>query len=251
MQLKISTPLILFLEPITGYSNTAYCLLALIIERISGMDYSMYMKKNIFEPLGMKQTTIWNENEKISNKASGYEYDPATNNFKKSDSDENIFFSTEGDGGIYTSINDYLKWIEALQSGKIFSKNIINKAMSFQFPVDKEKNLSYGYGWFVDESSTPHKVYHSGSNGGFRSFSFSIPAQGYAIVIFSNRTGVDLEKLISEINKILRPDIKSFISIETFVSFQDCSFIFAACKRILSFLILSTKNWNASATALN
>jgi len=233
------------------YSNTAYCLLALIIEKISGMAYSDYIKKNIFEPLNMRQTTIWNENEKIYNKASGYEYDPPTNSFKRSDSDENIFFSTEGDGGIYTSIDDYLKWIKALRMGKIFSDDVIDKSRSAQFPVDKDKKLSYGYGWFIDESSTPYKVYHSGSNGGFRTFIFTMPEQEYAIVIFSNRTGIDLEKIILEINKILRPEIKSFTSIETFVSFQDCSSIFAACKKILLFSNLLTKNWNVSAMELN
>ena len=61
------------------------------------------------------------------------------------------------------------------------------------------------YGWFIDESSSPNKVYHSGSNGGFRTFSFTIPDEGYVIVVFSNRTGIDLENVILEINKILRP----------------------------------------------
>lgn len=233
------------------YSNTAYCLLALIIEKVSGLPYSVYMKKNIFQPLRMNHTTVWSENEKIINKASGYEYDSATNSFKKSDADENIFFSTEGDGGIYTSMDDYLKWINALQSGKIFSEDMINKAISSQFQIDKLKKLSYGYGWFIDESSMAKQIYHSGSNGGFRAFSFIVPAESYAVVIFSNRTGVDLEKLVAEINKILRPEIKSFTNIETFISFQDCSSIFAACKKTLSFSTSSKKNWNASATALN
>jgi len=91
------------------YSNTAYCLLALIVERVSGMSFSGYLTKNIFQPLGMKNTTVWSENEKIGNKATGYEYDDTTRTFKRSDADENIFFSTEGDGGIYTSIDEYLK----------------------------------------------------------------------------------------------------------------------------------------------
>jgi len=187
------------------YSNTAYCLLALIIEKLSGLSYSVYMKKNVFQPPGMKHTTIWSESEKISNKANGYEFDQTTNSFKRSGADENIFFSTEGDGGIYTSIDDYLKWMNALQSGKIFSQVNTNRARSPQFAVNKEKKLSYGYGWFIDESTTPVKVYHSGSNGGFRSFSFTIPEEGYMVIIFSNRTGINLENLILEINKIFRP----------------------------------------------
>jgi len=184
------------------YSNTAYCLLSLIIEQLSGMSYAQYLKKNIFIPLGMKKTVIWNEKEKIENEAKGYEFDSVTNRFKKSGAEENIFFSTEGDGGIYTSVDDYLKWFTALQSGKIFRKEMIRKARTSQFLFDKENHLSYGYGWFIDESSLPGKVYHSGSNGGFRAYSFSIPEKNFLILIFSNRDDVDLEKLVKQVFNI-------------------------------------------------
>jgi CubicO group peptidase (beta-lactamase class C family) len=187
------------------YSNTAFCLLALIIERLSGMPYATYEKKNNFQPLGMTNTTVWSENETISDIATGYEYEKSTGSFQRSGAEENIFFSTEGDGGIYTSIDDYLKWMGALQSGKIFSASSIKLARSPQFPINKEKHLSYGYGWFVDKGSVPSKIYHSGTNGGFRTYSFTIPDERYMIVVFSNRTGIDLEQLVSEINKILRP----------------------------------------------
>jgi CubicO group peptidase (beta-lactamase class C family) len=187
------------------YSNTAYCLLSLIIEKISGVSYAQYLKKNIFMPLGMKQTVIWNEKAKIENEATGYEFDSVTNSFKKSGADENIFFSTEGDGGIYTSVENYLKWFTALESGKIFPNELIRQARSSQFLIDKENHLSYGYGWFVNESSMPAKVYHSGSNGGFRAYSFSIPEKNFLIVIFSNRDDVDLENLVKKIYTITSP----------------------------------------------
>jgi D-alanyl-D-alanine carboxypeptidase len=187
------------------YSNTAYCLLSLIIEKISRVSYAQYLKKNIFMPLEMKKTVVWSEQENIESEASGYEFDSAANSFKKSGANENIFFSTEGDGGIYTSVDDYMKWFSALQSAKILQREMIRQARSSQFLIDKEKHLSYGYGWFVDESSMPAKVYHSGSNGGFRAYSFSIPEKNFLIVIFSNRDDVDLEKLIKKIYTIIAP----------------------------------------------
>src|SRR6476620_8305775 len=115
------------------YSNTAYCLLSLIIEKVSGVSYAQYLKKNIFKPAGMKKTVIWSEKENIENEASGYEFDSAANSFKKSGANENIFFSTEGDGGIYTSCDEYVKWFTALQSGKTFPKEMIRQARSSQF----------------------------------------------------------------------------------------------------------------------
>jgi D-alanyl-D-alanine carboxypeptidase len=187
------------------YSNTAYCLLSLIVGQASGMSFAQYLAKNIFIPLGMTQTVVWNENEKIKKEAHGYEFDTATKSFKRSGADENIFFSTEGDGGIYTSVDDYLKWFAALQSGKILFKEMISQARSPQFVIDSGKHLSYGYGWFIDESTAPRKVYHSGSNGGFRAYSFSLPEENFLIVIFSNRDDIDLEKLVKQIYTIIIP----------------------------------------------
>lgn len=200
------------------YSNTAYCLLALIIEKLSGKNYSDYMKENIFIPAGMQNTIVWNENANIKNEVTGYEWDSASRSFKRSGADEHIFFSTEGDGGIYTSTNDYIKWFEALQSNQIFSKNIIDKARSIQFIIDSAKKVGYGFGWFVSEDDIYRKVYHSGSNGGFRTYSFSIPSQNYLVVIFSNRDDIDLETIVQKIVKLQWPALMPFINIEALTS---------------------------------
>lgn len=200
------------------YSNTAYCLLALIIEKLSGMNYNDYMKEKIFMPAGMKNTIIWNENAKIKNEVTGYDFDSATNSFKVSGADQHIFFSTEGDGGIYTSTDDYVKWFRALQSGKIFSKNIIDKARSIEFTIDKVNNVGYGFGWFIDSSSGLKKVYHSGDNGGFRTYSFTVPSLNYLIVIFSNRSDINLEELVQKIIKLQFIVPISFTKIEILTS---------------------------------
>ena len=143
----------------------------------------------------MTKTVVWSEKEKIENEALGYELDSTTNSFKKSGANENIFFSTEGDGGIYTSVDDYLKWFAALQSGTIFRKEMIRQARSSQFLIDKENHLSYGYGWFVDESSMPAKVYHSGSNGGFRSLVFPFLKKIFSLSFFQTVTMSILKNL--------------------------------------------------------
>jgi len=200
------------------YSNTAFCLLALIIEKTSGLPYAEYLQKNIFFPAGMKHSTVWNENTSIFQPAAGYEFDKTENKFRKSQAEENMFFSTEGDGGIYTSVDEYLKWFNALQSGKVFSKKITDEARSIEFAIDENKKLGYGYGWFIDSNDVSKKVYHSGSNGGFRSFSFTIPAQNTLIVIFSNRADIDLEALVLKITHMLMPADKPFTKIEKLTS---------------------------------
>ena len=60
--------------------------------------------------------------------------------------------------------------------------------------------------------------YHSGSNGGFRTFSFTIPDKNYLILIFSNRTDINLEELVLKINQILGSTDKPFTKIEVLTS---------------------------------
>lgn len=200
------------------YSNTAYCLLALIIEKVIGLSYNEYMKQNIFEPAGMMHTIIWNENIHIDKEATGYDFDSTSKQFKQSGANEHIFFSTEGDGGIYTSVNDYIKWFTALQSNKIFSKNIVDKARSIEFMIDSSRKIGYGFGWFVDESKPSKTIYHSGDNGGFRSYSFTIPSLNYMIVLFANRSDINLEELVQKIVQIQWPAMLPFIKIEALTS---------------------------------
>jgi D-alanyl-D-alanine carboxypeptidase len=198
------------------YSNTAYCLLGLVIEKLSGLSYADYIKQNIFRPLSMDHSQVFEPGAAISNRAYGYESTPS--GFQKLDADESVFFSTEADGGIYTSVTEYLKWFNGLQQATLMPKEWVEKARSAQFPADSQHQLSYGYGWFVHEKGTEKIVYHTGSNGGFRAMIFSIPSRNYVVVVFSNRTGVDLEKLVREINHIIGTTDNSYADIDSLES---------------------------------
>lgn len=199
------------------YSNTAYCLLALIIEKLSGMSYNDYMAANVFKPAGMQHTMLWNENATIPNEVTAYERD-SIHNMIRSGPAENIFFSTEGDGGIYTSVDDYIQWFTALQTANMFDKKIIDEARSIQFSINKNSKTGYGFGWFVDEQDAQRKVYHSGDNGGFKTYSFSIPSLNYLVVIFANRNDVNVEQIIQQIVNMQFPSLKNFIPVEVLTS---------------------------------
>ncbi len=207
-----------YFQPGTAYrySNTAFCLLSLIIEQVSGYSFPGSVRENIFKPLKMDRSDVINPDFKIPERALGYEFDNGS--FKVSDAGESLFFSTMGDGGIYTSINDYLKWINAIQKSKVLNSAIVKNAQSPHFPIDKKRNLSYGFGWFVAGQDSNRVVYHTGSNGGFRTIVLMIPSRQYSVVIFSNRTGIDLEDLVGKINRIFKIDDSSYVKLESLIS---------------------------------
>ena len=65
---------------------------------------------------------------------------------------------------------------------------------------------------------TRQVIYHTGSNGGFRTIVFTKPSAKYAVVIFSNRTGIDLEDLIRVINSIYGIDDTAFVKLDSLIS---------------------------------
>jgi D-alanyl-D-alanine carboxypeptidase len=233
------------------YSNTAYCLLGLLIEKLSGISYAHYLQQVIFGPLGIQDARVFQYNQPIKLRVYGFE--PGKNGkFIRSDAEESIFFSTEADGGIYISMNNYLKWCEAIESGKFSNSPMIRKAWQGQTEIDSLHALWYGYGWFIcQQTGSPKVVYHSGSNGGFRTVVFMVPSRDYCISIFSNRSDIDLEELVSRINMILSIPDNSFIKSGPLESFIHSWPIFAPCKETSSFSISSKKNFNARGMALN
>jgi len=198
------------------YSNTAFCLLSLIIEQVSGDPFPEYIRKNIFMPLSMDKSYIINPEFTIPERAFGYRFENGS--FTISDSAETPFFSTMGDGGMYASVDDYLKWILANLDGKHLNPGIIKDAYNPQFVIEKTKGLYYGYGWFTAGSGEGKIVYHTGSNGGFRTIIFMMPLRKYAVVIFSNRSGVDLEDLVRKINTIYQVDDTAYVKLDSIIS---------------------------------
>ena len=97
------------------YSNSGFCVLEQIIEKVSGLSYPEFCRLNIFAPAGMLNTTIYKKGEIIKNRSMGFARDSSGAIIE---SDQSITSATMGDGGVYTSLNDYLQWSNWLASNK-------------------------------------------------------------------------------------------------------------------------------------
>jgi CubicO group peptidase (beta-lactamase class C family) len=128
-----------------SYSNTGYALLALIIEKVSGMSYPAYMKKYVFVPAGMKNTFVY---EKTMDSIATI----------RQDYREGIM----GAKGIYSTVEDMLKLDQALYDGKLLHKETLALAYE-QGTTDKNEKFDYGYGWRMRISQTGERmIYHRG-----------------------------------------------------------------------------------------
>jgi CubicO group peptidase (beta-lactamase class C family) len=141
-----------------SYSNSGYLLLAMIVEKASETPYFQFMKESIFDPIGMKNTLVYDESKPIfNNRAIGH-----TENGKLDDYE----ILTVGDGGIYSTVEDLYKWDQSLYTEKLVSSETINEAFSLTV-LNNEKLSYYGYGWFIGSENT---VSHGGALSGFLAY---------------------------------------------------------------------------------
>ncbi|MBC5992384.1 serine hydrolase domain-containing protein [Pontibacter cellulosilyticus] len=163
------------------YSNTGYVLLALVVEKVSGMAYAEFLSKYIFKPLSMSNTVLYEAGKPIPNRAIGYAVNAAGEMIL---SDQSVCSATKGDGCIYTSLRDYLKWHEALQQQGF---NIEGALQSINTNIEGNPALYYGMGWFFTKRSNGSlEMYHSGNTCGFSNLVIRVPESQLLIACFSN-----------------------------------------------------------------
>ncbi|MFT3755436.1 MAG: serine hydrolase domain-containing protein [Pseudoxanthomonas sp.] len=165
------------------YSNSGYALLALVVERASGMDFPKFLHEHVFAPLGMRDTLAYVVGgPEVPHRAWGYsEKDGGWER-----TDQNAYSAVLGDGGIYSSIDDLARWDAALYDDRLLSDATRAQAFGKQVQVASEPEATwYGYGWRVTEDGS--RQWHSGESIGFRNTLVRWPGQRLTVILLSNR----------------------------------------------------------------
>jgi CubicO group peptidase (beta-lactamase class C family) len=188
----------LYFTPGTSYrySNTGYALLALIVERVSGQKFATFLHDRIFTPLGMSHTVAHQDGvDEVSNRAFGY----TRNSGAWIRHDQSSTSAVLGDGGIYSSVDDMLKWDAAQYDSRLLDEEWRRVAFTPHTPTDKP-GVSYGFGWRI----TGETLWHSGETAGFRNVIVRYPAQRLTVVILTNRDDGDPYEIALAIAKLFQ-----------------------------------------------
>ena len=165
------------------YSNSGFALLSLVVEKVSGQPFAVFLKKNIFEPLGMDHTVAFqNGLSTVDNRAFGHSR--TDKGFVRTDQSNTS--AVLGDGGIYSSVEDLFKWDQDLSTNHLISASL--RKQSFTPGVLNDgTQTKYGYGWYIEPYKNLASVYHTGSTRGFRNAIFRLPDQHLTVVVLTNR----------------------------------------------------------------
>ncbi len=181
-----------------AYNNTGYYLLGVIAEKVTGKKFGQLLKERIFIPLNMTNTAAEDDEVVIDKKASGYL------KFVNSYRLDPYFYMPNalGAGHMYSTVEDMVKWDQALYTDKILSKE--SKVEMFTPYLN-----NYGYGWgiltdTIDGTNEITKInVHGGGINGFNTFFIRLLSKKQMIALFSNAGNAPLNQMADEIINIL------------------------------------------------
>mgnify|MGYP000595600668 CR=1 FL=1 len=180
------------------YSNTAYLMAALIVEKVSGQEFSAYAKENVFKPSGMASTNYFNlaSPVDIPERSLCYQKNPL-GSFAAGDG----FFmnGVMGDGAVYTSAKDYFRYDQTLRNKALLSEELHDFIFqpSSEYEEDGEKE-QYGMGWGVSENSASHTGGWIGTN----TYTKRFLDKPLTIALFANRDDFFEMGLIGQTEKL-------------------------------------------------
>ncbi len=171
------------------YSNIGFTLLGEMIEHQTSMPYEEYLKVKVLEPMGMDSSRVHGRAHVPSkNEASGHRWD---NKRGKPVPDDIVSLPvTAPDGGLTTTLADFVKWSQIYIDGEapIISRQSLTKMTTAEIPTEqkdaRDTPQAYGYGLFIGDGLLSHPGYIVG----FKSHFIVDPTKKLLIAIFSNNT---------------------------------------------------------------
>ena len=174
------------------YSNMNYGLLGEIIENVSGQSYSDFMKKNVFEVLGLNHSAANLKDSKSNGLIDGYRNYfgiPVKINVKYPKEHADKVWIPASAAYISSSISDMGKYLQMyLNKGKNFlSEQTVNTMLYEGVDVNAKKHYSYGMGWrYSKEMFSKPVLYHTGSVENYIARMFIFPDEGIAVAVLVN-----------------------------------------------------------------
>jgi len=184
------------------YSNSGYVVLGLIAAKVSRKSFGEFLQERIFSPLKMNHTLVFEEGKnEVTNRA--YGHSKKENSFVESD--QSSTSATQGDGGIYSNLEDLSKWDDALRNHILLSERDFLPAITpAKLPPGAEAKLAedvpdslrghasaYGFGWFLNLQDAHPLMWHYGDTTGFKSAILRYTRGNVTVILLCNRADLD------------------------------------------------------------
>ena len=180
------------------YCNTGYMLMVKIIEKVTAEKFPTWIKKNIFEPLGMNHTYVEDKyNRVVTNNATSYNKSIDGNYLRAVE-----YWGYVGSGNIHSTTNDLLKWLSNFYAPQTNWEEAF-KLMKTLDKLNDGSDNNYAFGLFIDKHLGNDLIQHSGAIGGFRTYAGTYPDKKLSIVVLTNFSASSSGSKANQIHEIL------------------------------------------------
>ena len=180
------------------YSNTNYILLARIIEILSEESFEDFMKKELFEPLGLSHTRVWNllsADSTFEGKTSDFQnFAGRTKELRPSYID-----GVAGDGAVFSSVSDMLLWDQFWYGNDLLSEETLEEARG-EPQLSSGKSSDYGFGWVVTQDG----MWHNGAWLGANTLIVRNTDNHTCLVILDNSSNLFFDKISEELRRVVK-----------------------------------------------
>ena len=179
------------------YSNPNYVLMATIVEKVTGQTFPNWVKENILEPLGMKDSFIRSDPRTIvPNRVSSYNFDGYR--FRNALLNLTMYGST----GLNTTCRDLTRFFAHYQNPTLLSRETMESIL-FHVPEVKRGTTIYGGGLRFQEMLGHRYIHHGGVNAGFRTWGCLFPDDDLIVTIFTNVPSIPIETAGRDVARIV------------------------------------------------
>jgi CubicO group peptidase (beta-lactamase class C family) len=185
-----------------SYSNTGYNLLAIVVQRVSGMSLPEFTRRRLFEPLGMTHTS-WRDDFTRIVKGRAIAYEPRGQNaFAQDMPFENVY----GNSSLLTTVGDLLIWNENLHTGKLGGAAFL-EMMHKQGVLNSGRKIAYASGLTIGEFNGTPTVNHTGSTAGYRAFLARYPDKHMSVALLCNVGNANPGALGNQVASVFIPPV--------------------------------------------
>lgn len=186
-------------EPGTGYaySNSGYLLLGRIVERVSGLSYPEYLRRRVFEPLGLDDTFYCADAEDHPRLSRPY----SLREGRLQEAPSVHMSQGYSTGGVCSTAQDVARFVRALHHGALGSA--LHRRMTTPSTLPDGTRLSYGFGVGVGELGGHRLYFHGGGFFGTDAQAVHFPDDDLTVVVLANTDGADAMRLENQISRLL------------------------------------------------
>jgi CubicO group peptidase (beta-lactamase class C family) len=167
------------------YSNAGYLLLSEVVTRVSGRPFGEWMRANVFEPLGMRSTQVYDDHERlVPGRAYSYQY--SKNGLSKAV----LSYANSGATSLFTTAEDLARWLRNFRTGQVGGTRAI-ELLQVRGVLNDGKAIDYALGVGIGEQNGLRRISHGGADAGFRTWLGYFPEIDAGVVVLGNVASFD------------------------------------------------------------